>query len=287
MANTYGMPVSIDGPAPSPPALTLANAATIVDDGDDRWINGAGVWGWPTDLPDSFDPCQASSSAGHAKDAGTPATATDYGAFAITQGITCNTQSFFNPEEWQNRARVSLEAREDWRLGREFWSGALQSANPHLAQTTGTTTLNGGSATSVLNAIALLEQAIADAGGDGVIHMTAAAFTQISMGYGGAVQVKAGVARGVSGTPLVPSVGYPGSAPDGTAASGTVQWAYATGPIELRRTPVLIVPGSMSEATNRAINLTTFRAERYTLITWDQRIHAACKIDRAFTTFTS
>lgn len=286
MANTYGMPVSIDGPPPSPPALTLANAARIVTDGDDRWINGAGVWGWPVDLPDSWDPCQATSSAGHSKDAGTPTTSTDYGAFAITQGITCTTASFRDPDEWIDRVRLSLEAREDWRLGYEFWTGSLQSANPHLTGPT-LTHLNADAATSVLNAVALLEQQIADKGGDGVIHMRPAPFTQLSLGYGGAIQVKNGVAYTQLGTKIVPSVGYPGLGPDNASIATTVEWAYATGPIELRRSEVVIVPGSMSEATNRAINLTTFRAERYVLLTWDQRIHAACKIDRSFTTFTS
>jgi hypothetical protein len=284
--NQYGLAVSIDGPAPSPPALTLANAARIVTSGDDRWINGASTLDWPTDLPDVFDTCQQTSSSGHAKDAGTPAGSTDWASFTILQGVTCTTASFYNPDEWINRARTSLEAREDWRLGYEFWTGALQSANPHLTGT-GVTSLNGGSATSVLNAVALLEQEIADKGGDGVIHMRLAPFTQLSLGYGGAVTVKSGVAYTQAGTKIVPSVGYPGLGPANASIATTIDWAYATGPIELRRSEVQVVPGSMSEATLREQNLTTFRAERHVLLTWDQRIHAAAKIDRAFTTFTS
>lgn len=284
--NQFGLGVSIDGPAPRPPALTLANAATIVADGDDRWINGASTWDWPIDLPDAWDPCQASSSSGHSKDAGTHTGSTDWASFTILQGITCTTASFKDPAEWQARARTSLEAREDWRLGYEFWTGALQSENAHLTGT-GVVSVNAGAATSVLNAVALLEQAIADKGGDGVIHMRPGPFTQLSLGYGGAVTVKSGVAYTQLGTPIVPSVGYPGLGPANASIATTVEWAYATGPINLRRSEVTIVPGSMSEATNRSINLTTFRAERYVLLTWDQRIHAAAKIDRSFTTFTS
>lgn len=279
--NQYGLGVSIDAPAPSPPALTLANAARIINDSTDRWINGATIWNWPIDLPAGFDPCATGSSYAHTKPAGTPTTTTDFGAYAIVQGITCNTQSFYDPDEWMNRVRTSLEAREDWFLGREFETGTLQPLNPHLNGPT-LTTLNGGSATSVLNGVALLEQEIAAKGGDGIIHMTTAAFTQLSLGYGGAIQVRQGVAYTQLGTKVVPSVGYLGSGPSGAAPTGTLQWMYATGPIDLRRSEVTMVPGSMREATNRAINLTTFRAERYVLLTWDQRIHAVVKIDRAF-----
>lgn len=293
MANpTYGPPVSIDGPVPSPPALTLCNAARYVETTDDRWINGAAVWPYPRDLPDVFDPCQPSSSAGHNKDAGTPSSEELFGSFNILEGITCTTRSVRNPAEWQRRVLLALEAYEHWAIEREFWTGALKPDNPHLAQT-GTAPLdtkiqNSSNATSVKNAVALLEQAIADRGGNGVIHMRPAVFSQMTQdGAGGILTVQNGVAKTFLGTPVVPGVGYTGSAPDGTVQSGTVEWAYATGPIEIRRTEPFIVPGSISEATDRRQNVTTFRAERYVLVTWDQRIHAAAKIDRAFTTFTS
>lgn len=291
---TFGVPVSIDGIPPKPPALTLVNAATLVPtDGDDRWLNGAAIWPYSSDLPDVFDPCQASSSAGHAKDAGTPVAEQLFGAFTVLEGITCTTRSVRNPAEWQGRAAALLEGREHWGIEHEFWSGALKPLNPHLAQPNGFDGVtpisepNGTTATSIKNAIALLEQAIADAGGDGVIHVRPAVFSQYSQENGGAIQINSGVARTPLQTPLVPGVGYLGSAPDGTAKSGTVEWAYATGPIQIRRSEVFIVPGSMREATDRAQNVTTFRAERHVLITWDQRIHAAVKIDRAYTTFSS
>lgn len=288
-APLYGVPVSIDGPPPSPPALTLLGVARNATTTDDRWINGAATWRYPSDLPDVYDPCQASSSAGHAKDAGTPTDENLFGAYGVLEGITCTSRSGIavNSPEWMRRVELLLEARQHWAIENEFWSGALMPTNPHLAQTSGTTTLNSGAATSVKNAICLLEQHIADRGGDGVMHMRPAVFTQASLESGTAIQVDRGVARTQLGTPIVPGVGYAGSAPDGTAPATTVEWAYATGPIEARKSEIVVLPGQVSQATDRAQNTTTFRAERYVLITWAQRIHAAVKIDRSFTTFTS
>ena len=292
----YGPVISVDGPPPSPPALTLIGAARDVtgDSGKgqpaDRWINGAELWPYPRDLPDVFDPCQSASSAGHGKDAGTiPTTPELFGAYNVLEGVTCTTRSTHaDPAEWQRRASVALDAYQHWAIEREFWSSALLPANPHLAQTTGLTFDNSVTSTSVKNAMALLEQAIADKGGNGVIHVRPAIFSQISHDAGFLIwDIKNGVARTTLGTIVIPGVGYTGANKDGTAASGTVEWAYATGPLEYRMTPTVLLPETIREATDRGQNLTTFRAEKYVLVTWDQRIHAVVKIDRAFTTFTS
>jgi hypothetical protein len=292
----YGPVISVDGPAPSPPALTLLGAARDVtpDSGDgqpaDRWINGAELWPYPRDLPDVFDPCQSASSAGHAKDAGTtPTTPETFGAYNVLEGVTCTTRSTHaDPAEWQRRAEVALNAYQHWAIEKEFWAAALLPANPHLAQTTGLTFDNSATTTSVKNAIALLEQAIADKGGNGVIHLRPAVFSQLTQEGGGSLMtVTNGVAKTYLGTTVVPGVGYVGSNKDGTAPSGTLEWAYATGPVEYRMSGVQLLPPTIAEATDRTQNLTTFRAERYVMVTWDQRIHAVVKIDRAFTTFTS
>jgi hypothetical protein len=235
-----------------------------------------------------FDPCQSASSAGHGKDAGTPTGEEIFGAFQVLEGITCTTRSTHaDPAEWQRRAKVALDAYQHWAIEREYWAGNLLPANPHLAQTTGLTFDNSVTATSVKNAVALLEQSIADKGGNGVIHMRPAVFSQYWHEAPQAMFIQNGVARTALGNQVVPGVGYPGTNKDGTAPSGTVEWAYATGPVEYRMSDVELLPPTIREATDRAQNLTTFRAERYVLVTWDQRIHAVVKIDRAFTTFTS
>jgi hypothetical protein len=283
VANTYGPPIFIDGPAPSPPALTLVGAARNVPVTGDRWINGAALWPYPRDLPDTYDPCQSPSSAGHAKDAGTPATEETFASIQVLEGITCTTRSVRNPQEWQRRVQAALEAYEHWAIEREFWVGALRPDNPHLAQVAGTTTLNSGTAVSIRDGVARLEQAIADAGGNGVIHMRPTVYSMLSAWDVFEPDLTRGVARTKLGTIVVPGVGYTGSKPDGTAPTVTNDWAYATGQIEIRRSEVTILPDSMAAATNRAQNLTTFRAERYVLITWDQRIHAAVQVDRTIT----
>lgn len=283
MANTFGPPIFIDGPVPSPPALTLVGAARQPPTTGDRWINGAAVWPYPRDLPDVFDPCQPASSAGHAKDAGTATTEETFAAFNVLEGISCTTRSVRDPAEWQRRVQTALEAYEHWAIEREFWAGALRPDNPHLAQSTGTTTLNSGTAVSLKDGIARLEQAIADAGGNGWIHLRPTLFSLLSAWDTVEADLTRGVAKTQLGTIVVPGVGYVGSKPDGTAPTNTNDWAYATGPVEVRKSEVEILPDTMAAATDRAHNLTTFRAERYVLITWDQRIHAAVQIDRTIT----
>lgn len=280
MANTFGPPVFIDGPPPSPPALTLIGAARAVPITGDRWINGGAVWPYPRDLPDVFDPCQSASSAGHAKDAGTATTEETFAAWNVIEGISCTTRSVRDPADWQRRVQVALEAYEHWAVEREFWSAALRPDNPHLAQAAGNTILNSGTAVSPLQALARLEQEIADKGGNGVIHLRPAIFSLLTAWDSISVDLTRGIARTQLGTIVVPGVGYTGSKPDGTAPTNTVDTAYATGPVEIRRSDVEILPESMAAATNRAQNFTTFRAERYVLITWDQRIHASVNIDR-------
>jgi hypothetical protein len=286
VANTYGPPIVIDGPQPSPPALTLVGAARAVPVTGDRWINGAAIWPYPRDLPDVFDPCQSASSAGHSKDAGTPATEETYASFNVLEGITCTTRSVRDPGEWQRRVTVALEAYEHWAIEREFWSGALRPDNPHLAQAAGTNTLNAGTAVSVRDGVARLEQEIADKGGNGFIHMRPTIYSLVSAWDTVESDLARGVAKTQLGTIVVPGVGYVGSKPDGTAPTNTVEWLYATGPVEVRKSEVQILPDTMSAATDRQHNVTTFRAERYVLITWDQRIHAAVQVDRTITPVT-
>lgn len=285
----FAVTVSIDGPPPSAPALTLVGAARVVPETGDRWINGATIRPYGADLPDVWDTCQGRDASSDAlvKADGTPVTPEVFGSFVVLQGITCTTRSIQDPAEWQARADKILQAREHWAIEREFWLGALKPDNPHLGQALGTTTLNSGAATNTRNAVALLEQAIADAGGDGVIHLRPNCFSMITQDAPGHLAVSGGVAKSLLGTSYVPGVGYPGTGPSGEAAAADTEWLYATGRIEIRRSDTFIVPGSMSEATDRAQNVTTFRAERYVLITWDQRIHAAVLVDRSYTTFTT
>lgn len=287
--NTFGLPIPIDGPAPLPPALTLVGAARLVPTDDDRWIQGGAIWPYPRDLPDVFDPCQPSSSAGHSKDKGTPTTPTgeEFGAYNVVEGVTCTTRGAFSqdPGEVKRRVEVALKAYEHWAIEREFWSAALKPDNPHLAQTTGLT-LNVTTSNSIKSAVAQLEQHIADKGGTGFIHMRVDVFSQWVYESPCSVEVDRGVARTKLGTIVVPGVGYPGSAPDGTPAAGLVSTIYATGPVEHRQSEIKILPDELREAALRTQNEVTFRAERYVLDTFDQRIHAAVKVDRALTYLT-
>lgn len=283
-APAYGLAVSIDEPPPAAPALTLVGASRVINPTDDKWIGGVAARSYGNDLPDTYDACQSPSSAGHAKAAGTPTEGYDtFGSFAVVLGVTCTTRGMARDfEDWKSRAGLLLEAREHWAIEREFWTGALKPDNPHLAQPSAT--MVQVATMGARHGVAALEQAIADAGGDGMIHLRPGVFSLLDHTD---LSVAGGVAKTQLGTPVVPGVGYAGTSPAQAALATTVEWAYATGRVQVRRSEVFINPATMAEATDRGVNTTTFRAERYVLISWDRRIHAAAKIDRAFTGFAS
>jgi hypothetical protein len=92
---------------------------------------------------------------------------------------------------------------------------------------------------------------------------------------------------------VVPDFGYaPGADPVGHAAAGaTEEWAYATGPIDIRRSEMFTLPERVDQALDRSVGATngspntiTYRAERYYLPIWDTAVQAAVLIDRCLAT---
>lgn len=101
--------------------------------------------------------------------------------FSIEVREQCSTFGW-NEANYVERATRALEVRRHQAVEREFEQANLITANPHLAQlaTAGanfpTTTVNlaGGARVSPIDALALLDESIAEAGiGRGMIHATA------------------------------------------------------------------------------------------------------------------
>lgn len=66
-----------------------------------------------------------------------------------------------------------------------------------------------------------------------------------------------------SGYQVVAGNGYPGSGPANVAAAAGKAWIFATGPMLVARSNVMMVPESVAEGVNRNINNITVRAERF------------------------
>lgn len=86
-----------------------------------------------------------------------------------------------------------------------------------------------------------------------------------------------------NGTASVSYATEGGSSVDSTAET---EWAYATGLLDVRLSEMVIIPGSMAEATNRATNEVTFRAEGTASVVWDGCCHLAVEVDICTTNCT-
>lgn len=256
------------------------DAATHAD--VQRWINGAAIYPYPVGPALAWNACALASDA-VVKNDGADLPNPEFGAMTIYLAETCTSYKIPSQEEFRARAVLALSVMEGAAVATEFLTGGVLPLNPHLADGNGTFP-NANTVTSPLNALALLEGEIAVSGKAGLIHMSPQMLTVLRSQY--AMDDKGGVIRTGNGTVVIPDAGYAvGANPAGhPAASGTQEWIYATGPIELRRSEMFTTPDDVSEALDRGIdgkpNSITYRAERYWLATFDTEVQAAVLADR-------
>jgi hypothetical protein len=305
----------IDGPPPTPPEHSLIQAAAsaadgvrIVNDvvanptdlapgadslvppqaGTERWMSGVAVWPYPPDVSQAWDNCAGTSEVD--KGFGTPLTPPEFAAMTIYIPETCTSQQIPDQAEYKARAVRVMNAVESYGVEREFMTGTELPGQPHLADGNGVFP-NGDNATKPNYGLQLLEEQIALSGRQGVIHCSPMLATAL-LGSGFALSDKTGAIRTINGIIVIPGFGYAaGSTPLGHADAGvTEEWAYATGPIDIRRSEVFVTPDLLSQALDRGIpnhsatngrpNTITYRAERYYVVAWDTAVQAAVLIDR-------
>lgn len=272
----------VDGAPPQPPLYTLFGAAQGAEEVDDRWINGMLVRGYPCGPSHAYDPC-GGSAGGVTLSPGSAPDASQLDPYVVWLDVQCRAGQGSVWADIQGQARVAFAAYEYAGLEREFWTGAANPANRHLASATAAKP-NGTTATSVRNAVGLLEQAIADSGARGFIHTTAAVASDLAQS-GGASR-DGGKLVTPLGTVVVPGYGYPGTGPDGSTPSAGQAWAYATGIVHARREPQpRVIPDNPADSLDRITNLIDVRVERAYAAGWDGCLHAAVLIDRSKTTF--
>lgn len=285
--NQIGPLFYVNGPPPRKPRYTLVDAADINPETDEHWGNGIQVHGYVPDVA-----CRWSSYCGDERDEKgeqqNPNPLPEFGPLTVYLAESCTTRSIMQGSQEESnaafraRALEVFAAVESGALEREFWGGEFLPDNPHLASAAADV-LNGAAATSALNGLALLEEAIAETNRAGVIHMTAGMAVTLS-GYGNGVLIpERGKLYTINGTLVVPAFGYPGTAPPDVAANtGTQEFAYATGPVEILRSGPVIMPPNLYEAIDREQNEITYRAERTYIAYWDTALLAGVRIDRCF-----
>lgn len=285
----------IDGPPPLAPKYGLLQAARsevvrIISDADERgverWGNGVEVYPYPADEAHVYDACSVYGTAPEPKEYGETADRPQFDSLTVYLAETCTSIRVWDQDAFRARAVAAMTAVEGAAVEREFLAGDVFTGNPHLADGQGTFP-KGSTATSVVNGLALLENEIASSGKQGVIHcspgLAIAAVAEHVIGDVG------GVLRTINGTLVVPGQGYAGAAhPAGkAAASGTEEWVYASGPVDVRRSEIFTIPETVREALDRGMGATdnkpnaiTYRVERLYLVDWDTVVQSAVLIDR-------
>lgn len=258
--------------------------------GRERWLNSVEVYPYPVDVPEGWDACASASTRGEKSD-GTAKAPPEFRALTLSLPISCTAQQVPDDAAFRARAVAVLAATESYGIARALMSGENVDGGRYFADS-GATFPNGTAATRPNHAVQVLEEAIAETGRLGVIHCSPMLATAL-LGQGFAISDKSGVIRTINGNVVIPDAGYvgasmPESAPD--PLSATEEWAYATGPIDIRRSEIFTTPDTRAEALDRGLGATndrpntfTYRAERYSVAVWDTALQAAVLVDRCGT----
>lgn len=275
------IPVSISAPTPREPRFGLLSLPGVIIPGDaqDRWLQGAQLERFICSaVPQLYEQCDTNQVMAYL-DAPAP---TSFGTFAVVLGGHCTARSVGDERTWEDRLRATFRAVESAGAERELWASDSTLLNPSLSDT-GTPVITGLLSPTV--ALQELELAIAASAAQGVIHARPSVITAWQR-YNLLVQEGNGATaylRTVNGTPVVSGRGYTGVGPTGAAnaaVTGTTEWAYASGQIEVRRNPNEFVAGGET-AMKRRTNDVYFSVGREYLVTWDACVHSAVRIDRA------
>lgn len=277
MSQTLGPPLSLDGPLPVAPPRSLLNTVTVIDSPDLRFGVGGVVWPYPPGLPESFDPC--STGTFRTKSEGDGWDLPQFQPFTVYLPITCSSITAAAPG-FADRAALALAATESYAVAYELARGIANPLNPFLCDAN-LDILAGGVAVAPDVGLSYLEDAIGATGRGGVILTTPAVGAAFNGSGGYGIDVRSGsLTTTANGTPVALDGGLIGCSPSLHAALGAGEaWAFATGPIQVRRSPEIQILSTLSESLDRSDNTVTFRAERDYLVTWDTELQSGVLID--------
>lgn len=278
-----GPALNIDGPLPRPPKYRLLALPGVAREGEGRWQNGVNVWGYPVDTPFLWEPCASRDGTFRTKTDESEMPIVRFDPLAAYLPLTCSTISVGDAAEFSQRATRALEASISGAVEQALVNGVVGSTNPYFGDTNMINiTIGGGTVTPEVGLMSL-EAAIGYSGRGGMIHCTpgvAAAWTVgnmiMDMDQDGFQETTGNY------TPIAVGQGYTGAEPVGETASNPqagIEWAFATGPVEVFLAPMTLLPGEESEALERATNVVTYRAEQYFLPYWDTALQVGVLID--------
>lgn len=183
----------------------------------------------------------------------------------------------------EQRVRDRLAATESYQLAKELWAGAVaiastpDLANNYFAKTGSAEVITGP--VGIEEAVAVLDAEIGDClkGARGMLHVTPKVLAQLAAS--GVVRMDGALWVTPIGNVVVADAGYPGTAPSGQSTTAQNQWAFATGTVDVRLSPVFL-RGSTEDGTfHRRTNTFELRAERLGAAVFDPCCLLAVQID--------
>jgi hypothetical protein len=277
------------GPSFTPLRFGLLSAAAPVTDSDPHWQQGTVVLLDPCGIPLSVTggPCSASGITKSPTVTGLGASAAE--PFSVYAWINCAPVGHGdNLEDLKARTEQLLTNGEGRAIESVFWTGdtangPIGGVHPHLAEDaalfsesmgaqtvelqSAASVLTTGAPVSVVEGLALLEGALgACYGGEGVIHVPAAAVAHLSnmsvlTRQGSQLRTELGnvVAAYSSGNR---------EGPTSVAPAAGQAWMYATGAVFIRRSGIKNLGMRPAEFVGRADNSTVYVVERTYVIDW-------------------
>jgi hypothetical protein len=285
-----GPEFAIDGPLPArrpyglvdSTLVTVPAPAVAEDIGAERWANGICVHGYLDEVAQGWGVCNDEMSPGEKDGQQNPVPLPCFGPLTVYVAETCSSPYIRTYDDFKARADIVLAAVESAAVAREFVMGEWVPGNPHLGDTNLVQPL-GSTPTSVIDGIAILEDAIAETGRGGVIHIPpSVAWAITAIGGRDALNPVNGKLYTANGTLVIPDAGYAGVYPEGESAPDLGEtWIFATGPVEtLRTAQIEQTPATVSEALDRLNNTVEYRAERYYIPFWDTALQVGVLVDR-------
>jgi hypothetical protein len=167
-------------------------------------------------------------------------------------------------------ARQRLLKWEERQLEEILWTGVIDNGsgfvNPSFAFGNDECDivpedLNPAGAVDIVRAVSLIEEALGNTSGCGIIHAPGGLAAYLKFNF--LVEKDNGTYYSPQGYPIVIGNGYPGSGPGNTPANSGELWLFATGPMVLAKSNMLQVPDNIAEGVNRMVNDIEIRAERF------------------------
>lgn len=260
----------VPAPQATVPPHSLVRAAITNRDGDTGWERGL------TYAPETVGGYRAlSGCTAQVVDfdaGGPPHPPVAYTPWELQVEDPCTSTFGYREQEVTDRLRRAVDAVESYAIARELWAGDLTRAdvaegggdpNPYLALDP---TVIGGGPVSPKVGIGLLEQAVGDAlrGQQAYLHVAREALPFVS----DLNKVGQLLYTRVDNL-VVADAGYTGAPPVGTADAAGVSWLYATGPVVVRRTALLVDSADAAEVVDVRTNTIRRTASKRVAATFD------------------